>query len=374
MNLNKYDSSLLYLQKSLKIQESNKGVLASPRIYEALGNCYFKMNQLEKALPYLLKAEEGFDQQESISEDQIYNRDHLYNFYKKKNDFRKSVLWLEKKYKLEKTYDSLRNNANINELEAKYESQQKENKILKLSNDNIKKEAEITKTRNLIYVIVVIFLVITILSYTIWLRQKQIQKMNLLRSTVNASEEEKNRIGKELHDGIASRILKVVYETDKKHIELSNELLNIYQQLRELSHQLEGTPLHSEPLYEKLIDIIPNNNPEAIFAIKIIPQNLELEEPYGNHIYRLIQELITNNLKHANASFTLLHIKLEDDLLKIEYKDNGIGSSNFSVGYGYNHINNRVKLMTGSIQINTDKNVGFEVDIQIPYQEKNDKN
>jgi len=82
----------------------------------------------------------------------------------------------------------------------------------------------------------------------------------------------------------------------------------------------------------------------------------------------LIQELMTNNLKHAKASFTILKIVLENEILSITYKDNGCGSHQFSKGYGHKSMEDRVQLLNGSMVVKTQENEGFETQIQFPYK------
>ena len=256
----------------------------------------------------------------------------------------------------------------IKEAEEKYQSQQKENEILALSNENIRKETQLTQARYTTYGILSILLLIIGLGYLLWYRQKNKQKLALLKSAITAGEVEKNRIGRELHDGIAGSILKIVYETEKDQIELSNTLLTTYNKVRNLSHQLDGTPIHGELFFDRLIEVIPEDNEEQIFNLRLLPSNLELEEPYGTHIYRIIQELITNNLKHSKATKTNIEIVIVENSLSITYNDNGIGTENFKKGNGYHSIENRVELLKGNVDVNSSTDIGFVVKISIPYE------
>ena len=256
-------------------------------------------------------------------------------------------------------------------LQTKFETQQKEIEILKLTTENIKKEAQLTQSRYAVYSVVGLLLLIVGLGYFLWTKQKHKQKLAVIESSVKAIENEKNRIGKELHDGIAGSILKIVYETDNEQIGLSDKLLKTYNQVRDLSHQLDGTAIHGEMFFERLLETIPENKEDQIFDIRLSPNYMELQEPYGTHVYRIVQELITNNLKHAKASKTKINIELENDILSISYTDNGVGMAGFKKGNGYVNMEDRIELMNGNMNFNTKQNTGLELIINIPYDNNN---
>ncbi len=253
----------------------------------------------------------------------------------------------------------------IQELESKYQTQQKEAQILKLSNENIKKEAALAKTRFIMYAVGGTSVFLLGLGFLFWQRRRQQQKLEVLASAVKAGEAEKQRIGKELHDGIAGSLIKLVYETEGDNLDLSDKLLKTYNEVRTLSHQLNNTPMHDEIFADRIEELLPENLPDKQFKIHIEPRNLKLPEPYGTHLYRIIQELIANNLKYANATETIINIVQKDDTLHFEYKDNGIGADNIKKGNGLKNIMDRVTLMKGELQIQSATDKGFLLNFTI---------
>jgi len=251
-------------------------------------------------------------------------------------------------------------------LEVKYETQQKENQILSLENEAQKKEISLQKSKTKTNLAVIsIFLVVVGGGLYIRKRKKD-QKMQLLETSVKSSEQEKKRIGKELHDGIAGGLMTLVHQTETKDVGLSHKLLNSYNQIRDLSHQLNNTSMHGELFMDRLFEIVPEDKENQVFEVSIIPQYLTLEEPYSTHIYRIILELFTNNLKYANASKTTLSLSLEEDVLTLIFADNGKGASEFKKGNGLKSIDNRVTLLNGNLKIDIEN--GFNVSIQIPLK------
>lgn len=245
------------------------------------------------------------------------------------------------------------------------EAQQKENQILKLENEAQQKELVLQKSKAYTnYSLAGIFLII--LGGGLYLRKrKKDQKLKVLEASLKSGEEEKVRIGRELHDNIASDLRKLAHNTKSKDVTLSHKLLNSYNSIRDLSHQLNDTPMHGELFMDSVFELMPKNTENQKFNLKIDPPYLELNEPYSTHLYRIIQELFTNNLKYANASKTTVNVSLEDSLLVLNYVDNGLGTSNLKKGTGIKNIENRVILLKGKIKIvSIDK---FTVNIEIPY-------
>lgn len=360
-------SDSLYLKALQQAESLDNEIAEISTIYLGLAMANYKKGEYQKSLKQATKSL-NYAQKYKQTELERDAYGILKDIYLVSKDFEKAYWYLNKFYLLR---DSLSNKdlaLQIDKLETKYQSQQKENKILVLSNENIKKEAQLTQAKFTTYSIFGVLLLIVGLGYLFWLKQKQKQKFALMESTVAASEDEKNRIGKELHDDIAGSILKIVYETEKDQVELSNNLLETYNKVRNISHQLDGTPIHGEIFFDRLLEIIPENKEGQIFNVKLSPNHMELREPIGTHVYRIVQELITNNLKHAKASKTEIGIILESDVLSVMYKDNGVGTTNFTKGNGYHNMENRVELMKASIEVGTKPAEGFEVVIRIPYK------
>ena len=264
--------------------------------------------------------------------------------------------------------DSLRSvkmKTNIAELETKYQTQQKENEILKLTNENIQKEASLTQSKYTIFAVLGALLLILGFGYFYWNKRKQQHQLALLEHSVKSSEAEKSRIGKELHDNIAGTLMTLVHESETAQMQLSHKLLQAYNEVRGLSHQLDNTPMHNELFLDRVLDIIPDSTETKEFSLEITPRHLQIKEPYGTHIFRIIQELIANNLKYAKATQTQIKIVSNDYSLILTYDDNGVGTTAFKKGNGYKNIEDRIALMDGSLDLQHQN--GFSVTANIPY-------
>lgn len=287
--------------------------------------------------------------------------------YEGTNNYKKAFSWLSKHILLKDSLVSIQKIREIKGMEYEYQTKKKESEIIQLSYENLQKEALLTQSRYITYGISISFILFISLGYLFWNKQKQKQKLALLESSLKASEEEKTRIGKNLHDGIAGSILKLAYETEKEQIKLSNKLLETYTHVRKLSHKLDGSIMHGDLFHERILDLIPETKEKETLHVTLIPHEMMLKEPFGTHFYRILQELITNNLKYSKASITKIEVSLQEQYLYLVYKDNGLGCEEFKHGNGFKHIYNRVELFDGEIRVQTAKNKGFKVNISIPY-------
>jgi len=124
--------------------------------------------------------------------------------------------------------------------------------------------------------------------------------------------------------------------------------------------------LHLETLYENLEALIPPSSSDSTYKLIIQPLDLALEESLTVQIYRIIQELIANSLKHASAKTTAITISASSNGLTIAYIDNGNGAAHFIPKGGYSNLQERVNLFKGSLNITTEQEKGFKANIHIP--------
>jgi len=287
----------------------------------------------------------------------------LNKYFLKKNNYKKAYTYLEKYHQIKDSIFNMKLLNNLNYTKEKFETQQKEAQILKLSNENLKKEAELNKTKNMVYLSSSISLAFLATGFFLWYKRHQKEKLLQLEAAVKATEHEKIRIGKELHDGIAGSLIRLVHEVEGSNVKLSDKLLKTYNEVRNLSHQLNNTPMHGEAFIDRLVELIPETKKQQQFYLRVLPSDLTLKEPYGTHFFRIVQELITNSLKHAGATKTIIEIKFTGDFLTLFYSDDGIGFKEIKKGSGLKNIEDRVALMKGKIRYKSEK--GFEINIEI---------
>lgn len=96
---------------------------------------------------------------------------------------------------------------------------------------------------------------------------------------------------------------------------------------------------------------------------------LNLPKDKQNAVFRIIQESITNAIRHGKAGRIEITLAEQNDCLDITISDNGKGCSDLEYGFGLSHMQERINQLNGSIEFNTTD--GFTVHAQIPLQGRN---
>ena len=207
--------------------------------------------------------------------------------------------------------------------------------------------------------------------------QERVSVENKIRKAVFEGEEiQKRQMSLELHDNInqiqaAIKIYLDMYAANRKEsaLETAKSLLDkSIQEVRNLSHVIATPPifdkgwvacietlLHQIKMYST-INFIFNHDREEYY----IPNELKI------NIYRILQEQITNIIKHAKADTTTINLTQTGYLLKFEISDNGVGfdSQKITDGIGLTNIKTRVSTFNGSIYIKTSQNNGCRMEIE----------
>lgn len=197
-----------------------------------------------------------------------------------------------------------------------------------------------------------------------------------------AVEQERNRMAREIHDGIghhltalnmqvkaARAILTVDPARSEDHLikaeYLSQEALaDVRQSISALRENQE----EQGDLLDQIQAILTNaENVGLIVKLSTIGTIRALKPEVHLTFYRAVQESVSNTIKHAAANnFTVLVDYSQSQTIRMLIKDDGIGTDDPNGGFGLVGMRERVNLIDGSIMINTSKGKGFEIEIDIP--------
>lgn len=189
-----------------------------------------------------------------------------------------------------------------------------------------------------------------------------------------AKNNEKSRISKELHDGIASELYGVRLGAEMdfiKNIEyrenlkkISENLRTLEKNVRNISHDLVNFSLSSNKLIEIIKDLVIKHEYYDNYKINFTFNEEFYEVILPNHLkinlYRIIQESITNIDKYSKAKNVIITIELKGKSLYLMIKDDGIGFNNKKnkIGIGLKNMNDRVNESKGRIRIASKINRG----------------
>ncbi len=295
------------------------------------------------------------------------------------------------------------NKKEINELEVKYNTLQKENKIYLLEKEQIKKESEIKRQKALKINFLIGFLVILVpvvaLLYMYYQKLQTQSKLNriqeevnqqkvrgllkdqeleLIKADIEGQHKERKRIAQELHDSIGGNLASIKLQlsnTTKDHENyqlIAKQIDDTYNQVRDLSHNLTPKKFNENVFTSLVAQYIKNVKKDSKTQITFSPHPEKeinaISEKLKVEIYKIIQELLTNAFKHAKATHIDIHLNKLDNTIKLLYEDNGVGFDiqHSKNGIGLNNIKTRLDALFGAMNIDSLPNRGTVIDIDIP--------
>ena len=217
------------------------------------------------------------------------------------------------------------------------------------------------------------------------LQFKEIEhQRELLQAIIESQETERKRIGQDLHDDVGTALssLRLTIEMFKpaseednnnKHVKLSKEIIDkVIRDVRYISHNLSPPALSYYGLaaaIEEKASFINNSGQLTITLVNDAEDILkDISLPASVALYRVLEELINNTIKHAGATQSLIKIAAVDNTISITYSDNGKGmdASSIIVGMGMQNIESRLTVINANYVIDTAAGQGFRVNITYP--------
>jgi signal transduction histidine kinase len=215
---------------------------------------------------------------------------------------------------------------------------------------------------------------------------EQVYLLTIQQQTILEEEKvkERNRISEELHDGVLGKLFGtrvglgfLEISTDEKvkeqHQSFLEELQEIEKEIRDVSHQLntsfESAEVNFTTIVEQLLKdksslggFDYNFNVAKDVSWKMVNEIIKV------NIYRIVQEVLQNIIKHANAQNVVVNFSKKNETLLLLIKDDGNGFkiSKHSKGIGLKNIASRVKKLKGDVQFSSEKNEGTSIRINIP--------
>lgn len=208
------------------------------------------------------------------------------------------------------------------------------------------------------------------------------QELKLIKASISSQDKERERISQELHDSIGGNLAAIklqlnnLSKSNLSNVEnLSTQLDETYQQVRNLAHNLIPKKFSNHKFCEVLESYL--NNISEASKIKIsfttYPKTEinAMDETIQIESFKIVQELLTNTIKHAKASNIELQFNLIDNSLNILFEDNGIGfnTENYSRGIGFINLEARIAKLDGTFALDSKLKRGTIANIEIPILE-----
>ncbi len=384
----KPDSALLLAQQSINYHLANNNTRQLGAAYLKLANAYKLAGKQTEALnaankAYTLSKNSG---ERNTSKEITQTLSELYAHL---GDYANAYKYQEE-YQLIK--DSILNETSeraIAEMQTKYETEKKDIELIKQASEIKRKQTQLLMA----VISIITIIVISFLLYNRYrLKQKAILSATLLeeqslrnKAIIEAEEKERIRIARELHDGIGQQLSAAKMNLSAFENNISTKDKDTYQALiqlvddavkevRSISHNMMPNALLRSGLVSAVRNFV--NKMSISDALKIDLQivgiNNRLENTTETVLYRVLQECVSNIIKHAKASHISIQLIQHDAHLNMMIEDNGIGFDTKTIhsaeGIGLKNMISRIQFLNGTIDFDSSPNNGTTVIIDIPIK------
>ena len=278
------------------------------------------------------------------------------------------------------------------ELETKYETEKKSAKI-------ISQQAQLKQQLTINYLVIgaaIGLLIISLLAYHAYRQKQKLQQQRIadletqqqLTSTeavLKGEEQERTRLARDLHDGLGGMLSGIKYSLNTmkgnlimtpdnaQAFERSIDMLDSsIQEMRRVAHNMMPEALVKFGLDTALKDFcneIQQSGALYISYQSIGLENMVIKQTAEITIYRIVQELVNNIMKHAAAKNAIVQVTKTSGQLAVTVEDDGRGFDtnilNKVKGIGWSSIQNRVEFLKGTLDVISEKEKGTSVHIEI---------
>ncbi|MFT3681603.1 MAG: sensor histidine kinase [Ferruginibacter sp.] len=394
----KTDDAMLYINKVLALDDApgKTNYLAFFMQFTNLlkGKAMFQQKHYDAAISLIT------DALEKLKATGVHLRSELVDAhktmaesYRAKGDYKNALLQSDQYVHLSDSLLRKDKMDMINRLEMRYRIVEKD-KVLAEQKLKIAEIENSVRRRNFFIAAIALLVLFSVLGFALW-RRKNIHKQKLqqeridnlqqkmeierLNATIDGEEKERTRIARELHDGIGALLTgaKMNFELVRKnsHFEQNHDFMEGIKLLEETASGLRETAHNIMPetlMQEGLANAVKSfcermtGRGGTTINFQTLGEPFNTDAAFNLPVYRIIQELIHNIRKHANAAEVLVQINFHDDGgIDITVEDDGVGmdmnTSKNSYGMGIKNINERVKQLGGRIDINSSIGKGTSV-------------
>lgn len=391
MRLKKYPEAIAVLKKGVSAGQTEKSPSIIMKCLPTLINAYMTWNRIDSIYPYLEMGEQcirelpegspmvlGFYETEASVYNQLgkyqlsidrltasplqashtsFDQYHmlLASNYKGLNNYKAAYDHLSEAYLYRDSLFQTQMTRQMSELQAKLNLNEKELEISRLETA----QARQTRIRlQLIGCILLLLAVIVVLQYKRRIQKKETELLTV-RKYIDGLESERRRLAKELHDGVCNDLLGVLMKihhapaTEAGKQDAERLIERVREDVRSISHELMPPSFQFADLREILGDYFHTLEVSIPLQVKFRAENTlpwkEIPENQAYEIYRIIQEITSNILKHANATWIDAVLAWGEEGLRLEIR-NDSSSATPSSGIGNHTLSDRLKTIHGTCE------------------------
>ncbi|MEI9918410.1 MAG: tetratricopeptide repeat protein [Bacteroidota bacterium] len=380
-----------FFQESLRHSKKSPNNYQFATIYGNLGDLARQQKKYALARKYLdscLLYSERSASPEKLKDNYEYNS----YWYEETGDYKNSLRFIKLYIKLKDSLENVAKAGIIYDAQERYETTKKEKQNQELQAENqlrtVERNKAVSEKRIILTASVTLIILLAAPAYLLYrnklnrIKRSEEQKMN--QALFAGEQNERIRIARDLHDGVGQMLSLVKMNLStldpesliaRKAISLVDKTID---EVRNVSHNLIPEELNFGivPALENLAEKV-NSSGDTRMEMEI-PDEIKsrhFDKQNELSIYRIVQEVVNNMVKHAGATMIYLSMKQISNTLILSIKDNGHGMDvealNNSSGIGWKNINARVNLMDGRIKVQSEKLSGTRIEITLPGNEAN---
>ncbi|NND05567.1 MAG: tetratricopeptide repeat protein [Saprospiraceae bacterium] len=386
------EEALTLMLEALAIRERLEDPIPLIETNMELGTVYAKLKEVELSDQHFAKAVKIAKQ---IDHKALLTETHLAqsNAAELNENYEAALASLKLSVQYQDSVDQGYDETLFKEIETKYEVAQKD---AVLANQKLELSTK-THQRNLLILIAIL---LGFLTWFLFYRNRKNQslatskidslhkqqKILALDYMVQGQEEERKRIAQDLHDGLGGilasarlqmqRITKEIEKLSDMDLLKKAELLigNAHREVRRISHDMMPGALIDLGLVEAVEDLALDLQEKSDMRINVIAPEvaLKLTDLQKVQLYRAIQEICQNTLKHAEASQLLIDFSIDQKNLIIDLADDGKGYDptveSIEYGLGIKNIHSRITYLNGTVQTTAQQGMGVQYRIAVPIE------
>ncbi|MES2838087.1 MAG: sensor histidine kinase [Bacteroidota bacterium] len=396
--LGKPEKAIVFLEKALAKFEQNNNYDGQTSASNNIGEVYTQLKNYKKALEYFQYSRKLYAKTDNPDNlENLFN--NLSNYYSKLGDYKTALTYSDSLIYLKDSLYGKRLDISIAEMQTKFDVEKKDLEIA-----STKSKLEVKEKQNYIKNIIIVSgllvsILIGVFLLSIFKRRKienklkleaEIAKQNDIRSkaVIDAEEKERVRIAKDLHDGVGqllsaaklnlSSLQDKLEKTDTESLQLLNNASNLVddsvKEVRTVSHSMMPNALLKLGLASAVKDFINklSSGNKLKVDLEIVGLETRLEPNTETTLFRVLQEIVNNIIKHAKANYISVQLIQHEKELTLMVEDNGVGFDTTKInsfeGIGLKNIQSRVAFLNGSINFDSTENKGTTIVIEVPLK------
>ena len=389
--LGQLDSALFYFRKGFEVSKKYDYVYGKAESQLQMGAIAILQKKYKEAEVYLLV---GIEDAKAINYFGMLDEGYKYlsDIYAVTGRYKKAYEYFQMYKDLNDSVVNLDSKKYATELEKKYESEKKDKQI-------ILQRSQLEKRKFLNYILIgsaTALLILSLLAYRDYNQKKKLQQQRIneleaqqqltaTEAVLKGEEQERTRLAKDLHDGLGGMLsgIKYSFQTMKGNLVMTPDNAQAFErsmdmldssikEMRRVAHNMMPEALVKFGLDTALKDFCNDINQSGALQVNyqsIGMENAALEQSTSIAIYRIVQELINNTMKHAAAKTAIVQVSKANGEISITVEDDGKGFNPLILqeakGIGWSNIQSRVEYLKGTLDVQSEPGKGTSVHIEL---------